>query len=134
MGAIKDLREGESELFDDLIGKSFEEVGKCLGLVREVYKRRGIEIPDFNTHSIEEEHETIENEKNNYTEKIDSPEPYCIVTFKTVGPFVTHMGVVLEDCKTFIHAERKKNVAIEKLSHLLWKQKIKEFRKWKTCM
>lgn len=133
MGVIRDLSEEELELFNDLIGKPFEEVGKCIGLVREVYRRRGIEIPDFNYTSIEDEHLVIENEKDNLTEKIDVPEPYCIVTFRTVGPYVTHMGVVLEDCKTFIHAARNKNVCIQKLNHPFWGQRIKEFRRWKTC-
>jgi cell wall-associated NlpC family hydrolase len=123
----------------DLIGIPYVRNGSdlngfdCFSLVQEVYRRIGKEIPNINfPEEIALISELGEEKKDELTDKIDSPEPYCLVTFRTVGDFVSHIGVVLEDCNTFIHTTKRKNVTVEKLDSMLWKQKVKEFRKWKN--
>jgi len=127
--------------FSDLIGIPYIKNGKdingfdCFGLVQEIYRRLGFVIPnlDYNDPDDVQFIDTLaNNEKDKLTKQISKPEPYCFVLLMTVGTYVTHIGVVLEDCKSFIHTTKKKNVCVEKLDNVLWKQKIKEFRKWKN--
>ncbi len=94
---------------DDLLGKSFQYGGRgpleydCYGLVMEIYKRRGVSLPDFGS----------------------SPSASWIHR----PPFTTHIGVVLEDGYRFIHIMTKTEVTIERLDSLLWKRRITGFFK-----
>lgn len=49
-------------------------------------------------------------------EKIKKPEPYAIVGFMNAkGKKVKHMGIVLADSKSFIHARKKVGISITRL-------------------
>jgi len=130
-------------LFSDLIGKPFKDNGKgpdgydCYGLCQEVYKRIGKALPDFDysfsTHASPETAEAInfmiKKEHNNF-KKIEKPEPYCIVTFCIVPPFISHIGVVLDDCVKFIHISRRNAVVIDRLTSVHWQGRIRGYYKW----
>ena len=128
---------------DDLIGKPFVEDGKgpngydCYGLGQEVYNRLGKNLPDydysFSEHVSKDTAKAISNiveqEKSGWL-LLDKPEPYCFVVFCIVPPFVSHMGVVLEDCSRFIHVSRKNSVVIERLTSARWENRIRGYYKW----
>ena len=119
----------------DLVGKDFE-VGACgpdkydcYNLCREVYRRFGIEIPDFD-HPAEASlvHQVVEEGKKLF-EEIPGPEPLALVTFFIKPPFVSHVGVVLKP-PYFLHIMRKRKSAIERLDNPIWAKRIKGFYRW----
>lgn len=111
-------KEGENRKFD------------CYGLCRAVYREFGKELPEFK-HVVEDilVHESIEKAKPMF-EKIDKPEPLCLVTFRIRGKLVCHLGVVLEP-PYFIHIMEKRNVTIERLDNPIWSKRIEGFYRWK---
>ena len=116
-------------LFNDLIGKPFEYGGRgpvgydCYGLAMEVYKRRGINLKEYySPDNLSIIGNLVEDGKEDFI-PLEKPEPFCFVLFR-VPKYTTHIGVVLPDCKRFIHVSRGKNVSIERLDHIIWKTKI----------
>lgn len=123
--------------YEDLLGKSFVMGGDgiegfdCYTLSREVCERVGIKLPEKQSIlDLEARSEAINVGKNEDYIRLEKPEPYCIVTFKIVPPFVTHMGVVLEDKRHFIHVMKKRLVCVEKLNHKYWQQKMEGFYRY----
>ena len=121
----------------DLIGKPFLYGGRgpdhydCYGLVSEIYKRRGIALPPLlSATSYKAIDPIFQNEKKGYI-KIDKPEAYAIVSFIIRPPFVSHVGVVLENEKSFIHVLQKRFVAIEQLSSQSWNHRIEGYYRWR---
>jgi hypothetical protein len=123
-------------LFEDLIGKEYESNAKgpdtfnCYGLCIEIYKRMGKDLKEYV--SIDDPSivgDLINQEKINFIE-ISHPEPYCFVLIKIHPKYTTHIGIVLSDCKSFIHARSKKGVTIEKLNNLIWKNRIQGYFKY----
>lgn len=122
-------------IYDDLVGAPYMLNGTdsngidCYNLIRELYRRRGIELPVFvSTHDKCLAHSVISGAKQAW-EKIINPEPYAVVTIMITPPLVSHVGMVIEDCKHFIHARCKVGVAIEKLSK--WQKRIEGYYIWK---
>jgi cell wall-associated NlpC family hydrolase len=125
--------------YEDLLGKPFKYGGvgpdnfDCLGLCIEIYKRIELDFPvkdsieDPNFRSL-----AIARGAQLYFKKIKNPEPFCIATFRVESYIVTHMGVVLEDCQSFIHILDKRNVCVEKLKSIAWKDKLDGFYKLKN--
>lgn len=128
----------------DLLGASFrykglskEEGFDCWNLCREIYKRLGRELPEY--HYFVEEinndgkfqyasvEKMIKDGSKKWLTKIETAEPYCLVTFMIRPPFTSHIGVVLEDRYRFIHIMRKLSVAIERLDNLTWQRRITGF-------
>lgn len=123
------------DLYNDLIGKAFEYDGRgpdrydCYGLCVEIYKRLNIELPEFlsarNPQGISL---TVDGNKERFI-KLEKPEPFCLVTLTLIRPYVSHIGIVLEDCKRFINVIQKRNVCIESLNSERWRDRIDGF--WK---
>lgn len=61
---------------------------------------------------------------------LPKPEPWCVVTFAIHPRFVSHVGVVLDDCRRFIHIMEKTSVTAERLDALEWAPRIKGFYRW----
>ena len=126
------------DLYKDLLGKPYlfgsygPNTYDCYGLIVELYKRLGINLPkrfpDDNFPSI---HENVQNEYEMNWECIEKPVPYCVVRISLVPPYVSHVGMVLEDCKTFIHILPTRNVTIERLDSIIWRRRIAGYAKWK---
>ena len=129
----------EEDLYSDLLGKPFEMGGDgingydCYTLSRAVCKRGGVNLPMKQTQllatvdEIEARSNAINIGKGEDYVRLEKPEPFCVVTFSIVPPYVTHMGLVLEDCISFIHIFKKRSVAIERLNHKLWESKIEGY-------
>ena len=119
----------------DLIGKPFVRGGTgtgfdCYTLCREVSKRAGINLPDEKefVESMAERSQLF-SEGKTFCKHLKKPKPFCIVAFSMVRPFVTHLGVVLEDCRHFIHILGRKSgtVCIERLDYPLWARRREGF-------
>jgi len=112
----------------DLIGQPFDLQGKkgynCYSLCKEVCKRGGVLLPDKQPiDNLSDRSTAINSGKSDYI-KLEKPKPFCIVTFKIHPKYVTHMGVVLEDCRHFIHIMKKSHVVIERLDLPKWQKRI----------
>ncbi len=120
----------------DLIGKQFEYGAQgpdkfdCWTLARELYLRMGIVLPPFaSTDDCNLINQMVNQGKELFI-SIEMPESFCIVLFMVRPPYVSHIGVVLEDCQRFIHAAREQAVAIERLDSHLWRRRIKGYYKY----
>jgi murein DD-endopeptidase len=122
----------------DLLEREYEHGGRgpdkydCYGLAIEIYRRRGISLPEV--HEINDR-ELIHAKIDHYAScfvKIDNPVPFCIVTFMIVAPYTTHIGVVLSDTYRFIHIRRSSRVTIERLNSILWNRRITGYYQWKS--
>lgn len=118
--------------YTDLIGKKFQTGGRgqdvydCYGLIIEMMKRLGKYLPEQDTpEGIEMRLKMFKEISSEFAEPIDKPEPFCIVVFNLRRLARLHIGVVLEDCRRFIHsAAYIKRVRIDKLDGILWKHRI----------
>jgi cell wall-associated NlpC family hydrolase len=116
--------------FSDLIGKPFCYGGRgpdkfdCYGLVREMYQRKGIEIPDAPSSEKAQNNQSVLT-INRYQHWKDTKEqPYVAVLFQIRG-FVCHVAFTLPDGK-FIHTwESSGGIVIERLQ--LWRNRIAGF-------
>ncbi len=117
--------------YSDLLGKEYRHNGRgpdhydCWGLCMEVYKRLGLVLPEYLPQTQDPAciHGVVNGARGEFVE-IVKPVPYCLATFMVRPPYVTHVGVVLDENK-FIHLMRKSRVTIERLD--LWAKRIKGF-------
>jgi hypothetical protein len=121
-------------MFRDLIGVKFLDHGRskegldCYGLVIEVYKRIGINLPDVEYKATDIE--TSRNVDKQLRElipmdKIEQPIKNCIVELAVLGD-PSHVGIYLGK-GDFLHTNRKNGVVIEKLQR--WENRISAFYK-----
>ncbi len=104
----------------------------CYGLVCEIRRRAGKPVPEDYTHSGDPQgcHVQIEHAAEHYLAELPGPEPFCLVTFKLIPPWTSHIGVVLPSRFQFIHIMRGCRVAIERLDSISWKHRITGY--WET--
>jgi len=92
----------------------------CWGICEEVARRAGIRMISFKewvTKISERDRIFRSFADSDKFERLAGPEPFCIVGFTKAGNGkVRHMGIVLEDGRSFMHARRKLGVSITKLS------------------
>lgn len=127
---------------NDLIGKPYEFKGRgnpgydCWGLVVEVFRRFGIDLPDYSVsaQSAREEscqaefHDKIKNESvvEDRWKKLDIPEIPCIVLLKAHLIFAQHIGAYIGYGK-FIHSHYFFGVNVDKTRDIYWKNNIKGY-------
>ena len=124
--------------YANLLGIPFKSGGRdlngldCYGVVLQVYKLCGIDLPDFGSISGEMMVDNKFKIVSAYWEKIETPEVLSVVAFWSLNPkYVTHIGVVIDNDK-FIHIREKISVAVERLSHPVWNIRIVGFYRWKN--
>ncbi|WP_196603425.1 C40 family peptidase [Pectinatus haikarae] len=118
--------------YDDLIGIPFEDGGRdktgldCWGLAKEIYYRKGIDLPEFNISAMATKRITDALTKNKpLWRKLNKPEEYALVVIKLVcGGWADHVGVCIDNNK-FIHAYRRTGVVIDRLPK--WQSHIAGF-------
>jgi cell wall-associated NlpC family hydrolase len=98
----------------------------CFGLFAEICRRRGVTVPSHPTPDDLGLREAAILDGAAQWVPLVKPEPWCGVAFR-IGPFVAHMGVVLEDCEQFIHADRKIGITIDRLDSPRWARRIAGF-------
>lgn len=109
----------------------FSEDKGCYELCQAVYKQIGKILPAFDCPEHPEKslvHKLI-NEGKKLLFPLKNPEPFCLVTFR-IGKYESHIGVVLEDCRNFIHKSKNTDVTISRLSDLKWKHRIEGLYRW----
>lgn len=119
---------------DDLIGKPYQRDARgpdaydCAGLLLELCCRRGDPIPCVVSPDSEKECDAAINAaiERGELQQLAVPEPGCVVTFRIIAPFVSHLGMVLEGGR-FIHTRKGANVCIERLDSIVWRSRIAGF-------
>lgn len=128
--------------YSDLIGVSFKNHGRdvktgldCYGLVMEVFKRNGIELPEFDAEfdDIKKISAIIHDEQvkpiwrriDNDHEDIPVP---CLmaIRFGVPKPYVNHTGVYIGNGK-FIHIRENIGVCIDRVINPAWKKVIEGY-------
>ncbi len=108
------------------MGKPWQRDGRgpqsydCYGLIEAIYADRGIILPEVNRPDslaamYDKCHDSV-----GLFKPIESIKPFCIVTFRTRPPKITHAGIVLPDCKRFIHCVSHAGVIITNLNDEHW--------------
>ena len=126
--------------YTDLIGVPFVNRGRdksvgfdCYGLVKEVYKRYGYNIPEYdmqyNYDDMCRVNELIEGNVHNYPWKeIKEPKVPCLIAMRFGSPVgvVNHTAVYIGGGK-FIHTREKIGVNVDRLSSPAWRRVIVGF-------
>jgi len=105
------------ELNDLLLRKFDEENFNCWHICQEVARRIGQKLIGFNEwiESLADRDLTIRSFEKDFI-KLEGPEFGSIVVFAKHKKTVVHMGIVLEDCRSFIHISRRtRTTKIERL-------------------
>ncbi len=126
-------------IYTDLIGIPFKNRGRdlngfdCYGLVIEIYKRYGINLPEYTA-----DYDDVENVscmmhrealKTETWEKVSPPYPVpsiVAIRFAAAAPVINHVGVYIGNGR-FIHIREKTGVCIEKINSPAWRNVIAGF-------
>ena len=127
--------------YNDLIGVPFVNRGRdaqhgldCYGLVKEVYKRNGIEIPEYDVdyNDMDKVDELIEGNTQGYPwQEIREPQTPCLIAIRFGSPVgvVNHTAVYIGGGR-FIHTREKVGVCIDRVSSPAWRRVIVGFYKY----
>lgn len=108
-------------MFDDLIGLPFVDGGRgpnqydCWGLVREVYRRYGVNLPDYPISAMDAVkigNQMMQDAGNWLEVKQPLPLPCLVVMQLDCGSWANHVGVYIGNGQ-FIHAYGATGVVIE---------------------
>ena len=135
--AIQGFLLTESDLFNDLFTARYELLARgpdaydCYGLVLEVSKRLGIDLPEniLYTHANDAQ-ESFEAQRDNFI-LLTRPELYCLVAIEYIPGYITHVGIMITREK-FLHMTRAHGVLLTSLNDLRWKTKLRGFYKWNS--
>lgn len=123
------------QIVADLIGVPFADGGRgpdafdCWGLCREVFRRFGVELPDYEICCYDAEsfiHQfTEERPLWRRHEPPGIPVP-ALIAIRFNAPNVNHVGVYIGDGK-FLHTREKTGVVVELLCSPAWRRRIEGF-------
>lgn len=130
-------------MLNDLIGKPFASEPEhsygphsysCYGLLCEVYRRYGINLPKTNisvTACREVSNKEIEEHAAKYWREISELETPCAILIKSTNPdFANHIGVYIGNGK-MLHITINTNVCIDKVKN--WKNRIIAYYQYDNC-
>ena len=124
-------------MMNDLIGVPFIDGGRdkavgldCWGLATEVFRRYGMELPDYKVccEDMAMINATIDTQRARWhrVEPPNLPVP-CLVVIKFNTPiFCNHTGVYIGNDK-FIHTRQKIGVNIDSVDSIVWRKKIEGY-------
>ena len=118
----------------DLIGKPFKDGGRgpdsfdCWGLAIEVFRRHGIELPDFEIGCHESELINAEYHKQvgQWLKVTNPPVPSLVVIRFNEAAFFNHVGSYIGNGR-FIHITEKAGANIDRVDHPYWRTNIAGF-------
>ena len=123
----------------DLLTARFDEKGSghgsynCWTLCQEVARRAGEKMISFAgwVERLSERDCILRNfSESKQFERLTNPEPFCLIGFLNRKGKLSHIGIVLKDCKSFIHIRRKIGVKIDRLDDPDFKDRIYGFYKY----
>jgi len=105
----------------------------CWGLFRTVYKEQlGVDLPILDGYTRSEDDQVVGgivlDQISQTWEPVAEPQLYDGVVFKLAG-FPSHVGIVL-DKGTFIHTLKGRNTAVDRLSNIIWRNRIFGFYRY----
>jgi len=123
---------------DDLLKVKFVRGGRdaaigldCYGLCKEVYKRIGIDLPEYDSPDSRETVDNVVQSQKGEFERLEQPQAYSFVLFSIRPPYESHIGIVLEDKKRFIHMLESTGCSIERLDGMFWKKRVRGFYRFR---
>lgn len=87
----------------------------CYGLVKELFSRAGVDVPDFDCPGSLEEIETLISDKSRHWRRVPIGTPGALLTFRVEG-YGSHVGMMLPNDR-FIHAWEATGVTTERLTN-----------------
>lgn len=118
----------------DLIGKPFRDGGRgpdgydCWGLVIEVMRRCGQELPDYKIGALEfaKIGAEIEQQRPMWRRLVKLSPPCLLLIRLNVAFFCNHIGVYIGE-ELFIHAREKTGVCLDRVTSPAWAKRIEGF-------
>lgn len=112
--------------YNDMIGQPFDvEKNNCYDVLREVFRRNGVIIPQTNISVCackQASNQEIERHVWQAWQEIEKPEVPCGIVIKSTHPdFANHIGAYIGDGK-FIHVTMNRSVSVDRVVD--WKHKI----------
>jgi hypothetical protein len=105
----------------------------CFGLIRLVYKEafdiKIDPVPYPDPQDLSENAVWIKDTQKDWTETND-PEPGDLISFKILG-HESHLGIVYDPGKTFLHSDSSAGVVIERMKSIMWSKRIGKFYRHK---
>lgn len=139
--ATKKVKLKKEAPYVDLIGKKFVDGGRgpgaydCWGLVCEVFRRYGMELPDYRISCLESSRigAKIDEERPAWVQypKANPPVP-SVVAIRFNSPVANHLGVYVGGGR-FLHTAQKMGVNVDRIDHPYWRQRIEGFYLPKEC-
>lgn len=121
--------------YTDLIGVPFAAHGRdkmsgfdCYGLVKEVYRRNGVDVPEYDAEftDMEKINGLITGNTQGYPwREVKEPTEPCLMAIRFGSPqgVVNHTGVYIGDGR-FIHCREKIGVCIDRITNPAWSRVI----------
>lgn len=123
--------------FTDLIGKPYKAGGRgpanydCWGICIAAAARAGIELPDIDVPAGDElRGKIISDQKQSNFRRLDAAGPFSIALFRIIdddGQIKWHIGLVLENCRSFLHTTGKMGANISSLTDPVWRLFLEGF-------
>lgn len=119
--------------YADLVGKPFvagargPEAYDCLGLATEITRRRGVDVPRYESTAEEFERSVGDGVLGPCT-RIDRARAGCVVLLRSVGgPVSRHIGVMIDPYRMIHASEDAGQVVVEVLARSVWAKRILGF-------
>ena len=120
--------------YSDLIGVPFKDGGRdyhtgldCYGLVMEVYRRMGIELPEYYAPAMDSEAVNAQFKDGIHQwERVDGNVPMSMIAIKFNSSVVNHTGVYLGNC-LFLHTRERIGCNVDRVDSPAWRRCIEGY-------
>jgi hypothetical protein len=122
--------------YADLLGRPFHETDwTCWQLVREVYRRLGIDLPAYPYGSDLRERAALAESVRGQFVRLDGPQPWAIVAIQAIASRggIIHTGVCLPDLAHVLHVREQCGTILTPLSILRRGHCVEGFYGWNQC-
>ena len=121
----------------DLIGRPYKAGGRgpanydCWGICMAAAVRAGIKMPDIEVPDGDElKGKALADQKQSNFRRLDAARPFSIALFRIIdddSQIKWHVGLVLENCRNFIHTTGKMGANISSLTDPVWRLFLEGF-------
>ncbi len=120
-------------LYLDLIGTPFVPNGRkpgrldCVGLVIEVLRRLGCELPAYLSDEASLHRALADNGPLSSAHRLEIAEPGCVVLLRSPNQAGRHLGIMLDGTNMLHASEDTGTVVTESLAHSIWGRRVLGF-------